>query len=153
MDKALLIKYRNVAKGKARIRILCDNSQIYFDGQEGTVILWNDTEGYFLVTRTNIRPNQAKLNYEVTVVEYAFVQQIIVECTKDMVEDFMEVTGHPKRTDALNLITSGFVSASNTTGSTGDNINYGNVVPQSLKNQVREPALKREYEEAAKAED
>lgn len=135
-------KYRDAVKGKCKIQVIGDNSQIFTDGLEGNVLLWCDGQEVLLCARPNIAPNQSAQNFEITVLDYDHIQYLKIYADNDVLKLALDATGHAKKDIAYDMLTGSDVANSNTTGSTGDGLYTGHTRPNYEKSlELKKPEV------------
>lgn len=119
-DDVILIRdvYRNA---KIPYTIICDNSMLFNDGIDGSVILWSDDKEVFTCVRSNPEGTQALKPIEITNTAYEHIQ-FIRACVADpeVVKNMLETLGHPKANQVYEHVRKQDYMRSAYTGSTGD---------------------------------
>lgn len=132
MNKETIKKIRDVAREipGVVIKVICDNSQNFFDGHPTDhVLIWDDTNERLLCIRQNGTANinmapQHKVPFEVVMTDYEHIQFIQVFCDLDTVDKILTATSYAKKAQLLEYLKKLPVMRSEITGSTGDGIDW-----------------------------
>lgn len=115
MKLETLKKYRDVLKGKTRLTVTGDNSELFTDGNEGTAVLWNDDQEVLIAVRPNIGVTQAQHPYSVTICDYESIQYLDAYIDATLLKELLDATGHKNASKAYEMLTKSDVSKANTT--------------------------------------